>query len=55
LATSASAVAVSCPFCLLMLTNGVAARDSRVQVRDIAELLADALQGSGVRSQFFDS
>jgi Fe-S oxidoreductase/nitrate reductase gamma subunit len=43
LATGAGTLAVSCPFCRLMLTDGIAARDSRVQVRDIAELLAEAL------------
>ena len=41
--TGAKTVAVSCPFCLTMLSDGVAARDSNVQVKDIAELLAEAL------------
>ncbi len=43
LATGAKTVAVSCPFCLTMISDGVAARDTRVQVKDIAELLAEAL------------
>jgi Fe-S oxidoreductase/nitrate reductase gamma subunit len=43
LATGAGTVAVACPFCLIMLGDGVAARDPRVQVRDVAEILADAL------------
>jgi Fe-S oxidoreductase/nitrate reductase gamma subunit len=43
LATGAGTVAVSCPFCLIMLADGTAARDQAVRVRDVAELLADAL------------
>jgi Fe-S oxidoreductase/nitrate reductase gamma subunit len=43
LATGAGTVAVSCPFCMIMMTDGVAARDPRVRVRDIAELLAESL------------
>ena len=44
-ASGAGTVAVSCPFCLIMLTDGLAAEKPNVQVRDIAELLADALLG----------
>ena len=43
LATGAATVAVSCPFCLTMLTDGMAGRNAVIQVRDIAEILADAL------------
>jgi Fe-S oxidoreductase len=43
--TGAANVAVSCPFCLVMLTDGLAAKSPDVRVRDIAELLADALLG----------
>lgn len=43
LATGADTVAVSCPFCLTMVSDGVAAQTSDVRVRDIAELLVDAL------------
>ena len=43
LATGARTLAVSCPFCLTMTTDGIAARDGRMAVRDIAEILADAL------------
>ena len=45
LATGADTVAVSCPFCLIMMTDGVAARDNDTAVRDIAEILADRLPG----------
>ena len=43
LATGAKTLAVACPFCLTMLKDGVAAKGSEVEVVDIAELLADAL------------
>jgi len=43
LETGAETIAVSCPFCLTMVSDGVAAGDNRVEVRDIAELLAEAL------------
>jgi Fe-S oxidoreductase len=43
LATGARTLAVSCPFCLTMATDGLAAHGSSMAVRDIAEVLADAL------------
>jgi Fe-S oxidoreductase/nitrate reductase gamma subunit len=43
LATKAGTLAVSCPFCLTMTADGLAARGSTMVVRDIAEILADAL------------
>lgn len=43
LATSPDAIATSCPFCLVMLRDGVTDLDrADVVVRDVAELLADA-------------
>jgi Fe-S oxidoreductase len=38
-------IATECPFCMTMLTDGVKARNAeeRVAVRDVAEILADAL------------
>ena len=43
LATSPSAIATSCPFCLVMLRDGTTDLDrADVAVRDVAELLADA-------------
>ncbi len=47
LATGADTVAVSCPFCLVMMNDGVAAKDENTQVRDIAEILADRLAEGG--------
>ena len=43
--SGAQTVAVSCPFCLTMLGDGLAAKDSPQQVRDIAEILADSVVG----------
>lgn len=43
--TGAKNVAVSCPFCLIMVGDGLAAREPNAQVRDIAEILADAVLG----------
>ena len=44
-ATGAETVAVSCPFCLIMLSDGLAAQRPDMKVRDIAEVLADAVLG----------
>jgi len=43
--SGAKNVAVSCPFCLIMLGDGLAAQKPDVRVRDIAEVLADAVLG----------
>jgi len=39
------AIATSCPFCMTMMTDGIKAKDveETVQVRDVAEILADSL------------
>ena len=41
--STAKTLAVSCPFCLTMMGDGLAARDAAVEVRDVAELLLEAL------------
>lgn len=41
--TGAKTVAVACPFCLTMITDGVAAKGSEARVMDVAELLAERL------------
>jgi Fe-S oxidoreductase/nitrate reductase gamma subunit len=41
--SGAETLAVSCPFCLIMLGDGLAVQRPEMQVRDIAELLVDAL------------
>jgi Fe-S oxidoreductase len=45
LATGATTVATACPFCMTMLTDGVAAQGQgeKVGVRDVAEIVADSL------------
>lgn len=44
LSTGATTVAVACPFCMTMLTDGVKNKnkDSEVKVKDLAELIAEA-------------
>ena len=43
LATGARTVAVGCPFCLTMMTDGVAAQGGEARVMDVAELLAERI------------
>ncbi|MBX2991154.1 MAG: (Fe-S)-binding protein [Bacteroidetes bacterium] len=47
LATGASTIGTGCPFCMTMMTDGVKAKDAaeKVQVKDVAELLLEAVQG----------
>jgi Fe-S oxidoreductase len=45
LATGADAIAVACPFCMTMMSDGVKAKASDVPVFDIAEVVADRLSG----------
>jgi heterodisulfide reductase subunit D len=44
LSTGASTIAVACPFCMTMLTDGVKnkEREADVKVKDLAELIAEA-------------
>lgn len=59
LATGASTVATNCPFCMTMMSDGVAAEEAgeRVQVLDVAEMLlqsvipADSLEVVGSRPE----
>jgi Fe-S oxidoreductase len=43
LATGAETIAVACPFCMTMISDGVKARESAVPVLDIAEVVASQL------------
>jgi Fe-S oxidoreductase len=45
LATGADAIAVACPFCMTMMTDGVKANGSEVPVFDISEVVAGQLRG----------
>ena len=44
LTTGAETIAVACPFCMVMMTDGIKnkERESAVKVKDIAELIAEA-------------
>jgi Fe-S oxidoreductase len=46
LATGAHRIAVACPFCYVMMDDGVKekGRDEEVKVQDIAELLIEAIE-----------
>jgi Fe-S oxidoreductase len=44
LATGADAIAVACPFCMTMMTDGVKASGSEVPVFDISEVVAGQLR-----------
>ncbi|MFA6470319.1 MAG: (Fe-S)-binding protein [Bacteroidota bacterium] len=46
LATGASTVASACPFCMTMMNDGIKAKEAaeKVQVRDVAEILWDAVE-----------
>ena len=50
-ATGADIVAVSCPFCMIMLGDGMAAEKPEMRVRDIAEILAESVLGPESSSQ----
>ncbi|MGB3778332.1 MAG: (Fe-S)-binding protein, partial [Tunicatimonas sp.] len=43
LATGANTIAVACPFCMTMMSDGVKnqEKEGEVQVRDLAELIAE--------------
>jgi Fe-S oxidoreductase len=44
LATGADTLAVACPFCLTMISDGARALGSEAPVQDIAEIVADRLR-----------
>ena len=44
LARQPRAVATACPYCAVMIGDGLAQKDDRVAARDLAELVAEALQ-----------
>jgi Fe-S oxidoreductase len=43
LSTGAQIVAIACPFCLTMMSDGVAAQGAETRVLDVAEILAERL------------
>jgi Fe-S oxidoreductase len=44
LATGADTIAVACPFCMTMISDGVKASGAEVPVLDISEVVAGALE-----------
>jgi Fe-S oxidoreductase len=44
LATGAKTVAVGCPFCLTMMTDGVAGQNDSARVLDVAVVLVEKLR-----------
>lgn len=42
--TGANTVAVGCPFCLTMMTDAAKGEDSPIQVKDVAEIVAERLR-----------
>ncbi len=44
--TGANEVAVACPFCRIMVTDGVAARESNLQVLDVAQVLLRSVKSN---------
>ena len=42
--SEADTVAVACPFCRIMVKDGLADRQAGIEVRDVAEILLDSLQ-----------
>jgi Fe-S oxidoreductase len=52
LATGASRIAVACPFCYVMMEDGVKekGRDEEVRVQDIAEMLLEALESESTQA-----
>jgi heterodisulfide reductase subunit D len=46
LSTGATTIAVACPFCMTMMTDGVKnkEKESSVQVKDLAELIAESIE-----------
>ncbi|MDX1531846.1 MAG: hypothetical protein R3362_10005, partial [Rhodothermales bacterium] len=47
--TSATVVGTACPFCSVMMRDGIneTGRQERLQTREIAQLVADALPANG--------
>jgi len=43
LATDAKTIAAACPFCMTMMSDGVKEKGAEVAVKDLAEIVADAL------------
>jgi Fe-S oxidoreductase len=47
IATGAQEVAVGCPFCRVMISDGMVAKESSVEVLDVAQIMLRSVKGSG--------
>ena len=45
IATQADELAVACPFCRVMTSDGMSARESTVEVLDVAQILLRSVKG----------
>ena len=50
-ATGAETLAVACPFCMMMLDDGVKQTGAELRVADVSVLLAEALEGAATAPQ----
>ena len=46
IATGAEEVAVACPFCRVMVSDGITARESDVEVLDVAQILLRSVKSN---------
>lgn len=53
--TGAERLVVNCPFCMTMLTDGLAARDSNIIPMDLAEVIAEAMVEDNVTAPVTDA
>ena len=44
LATGADTVALGCPFCMTMITDGIKEKEADVKVKDIAEVMLGSVK-----------
>ena len=50
-ATGAETVAVGCPFCSTMVTDGLSAIGSEMEVKDVAELVWEQIKANDAKIQ----
>ena len=50
-ATGADTVAVGCPFCSTMVTDGLSSIDSNMEVKDIAEIVWEQIKANDAKIQ----
>jgi Fe-S oxidoreductase len=46
IATGTKTAAVACPFCATMLRDGILEKQSEVQVKDVVEIIDEAISGT---------